>query len=391
MSTSTTARWAANANGTCASPWPFSSSGSVSRWWHSTVSSIDVVAEDHGQRGERVGERRRPLRARSAASASSVAHRLARGLDRAAGHVGLARGRGRAGRADARVGGEHRDALDAELGARDLRLHRDEALADLGRRGVDLDERLAAVDRQAHARGRVVVEALGEADVLEADARSRRRAARPRRGSCSTTPPGSSRRSRAGRRRAGGSGIARSRSSSSATGAGPRIDLAGRQRAARAHRVAEPQLDRVHARAPRRACPSAPRARSDLHRAEAAHRAARRVVGVGDVARRCARSGTSYGPGGEGGGVRARRRSSSTRRRRRRARSARGRRRARRRASRRARSASAPGGGGRGRRTTPRGRRPSSPAGRCAARAGTRGPASRGPRGRRTRRRRRPA
>ena len=60
--------------------------------------------------------------------------------------------------------------LDAELGPRDLRLQRDQALADLGRGGVHGGDRLAADDLQPDPGGRVVVEALGEADVLDAHA-----------------------------------------------------------------------------------------------------------------------------------------------------------------------------------------------------------------------------
>src|SRR3712207_1800073 len=54
------------------------------------------------------------------------------------------------------------DALDAELGAGDLLLDRDQPLADLRRRGVHGGDRLAADHLQTHARGRVVVAALGE-------------------------------------------------------------------------------------------------------------------------------------------------------------------------------------------------------------------------------------
>src|SRR3712207_1800077 len=61
------------------------------------------------------------------------------------------------------------DALDADLGAGDLLLDRDQPLADLRRRGVHGGDRLAADHLQTHARGRVVVEALGEADVLVGD------------------------------------------------------------------------------------------------------------------------------------------------------------------------------------------------------------------------------
>ena len=75
----------------------------------------------------------------AAAPLPLLAHRAARGLDRAAGHVGLARGRGRAGGADLRVRGQHEHVLHAQLGARDLPHHRDEALTDLGGRSVNLD------------------------------------------------------------------------------------------------------------------------------------------------------------------------------------------------------------------------------------------------------------
>src|SRR3954471_14502056 len=129
-----------------------------------------VGAEDLGQAGHDVGDRvRLDARALGREREQPLADRLARGLHRAAADVGLARGGARTGRGYARIRLQHRDALDAELGARDLRLYGDDALADLGRGGVDLDERALGVNRQADAGGRVVVEALGEADVLEAD------------------------------------------------------------------------------------------------------------------------------------------------------------------------------------------------------------------------------
>ena len=66
------------------------------------------------------------------------------------------------GRVDGHLG-------DAQLGAGDLRVDGDAALADLRHGGVDGGDGLAADDLHAHPGGRVVVEALGEADVLDAD------------------------------------------------------------------------------------------------------------------------------------------------------------------------------------------------------------------------------
>src|SRR5712691_8388835 len=99
---------------------------------------------------------------------NALAHRLRRLLHRPAGDVGLARGRGRARGADPRVGVEHHDVVDAQLAARDLGLDHDDPLPDLGGGGMDFDAWLAFVDEEADAGGRVVVEAFGVADVLEA-------------------------------------------------------------------------------------------------------------------------------------------------------------------------------------------------------------------------------
>src|SRR5439155_14373402 len=98
-----------------------------------------------------------------------VANRLAGGLHRAARDVRLARRGRRAGRADIRIGVEHDDVVHAKLGARDLGLHGDQALADLGRGGVHLYARLSVFREQADPGGRVVLEAFGVADVLEPD------------------------------------------------------------------------------------------------------------------------------------------------------------------------------------------------------------------------------
>ena len=111
----------------------------------------------------------------------------------------------------------------------------------------------------------------------------------------------------------------------------------------------------------------ASRGEAGLHGAEAAHRAARRVVRV-DAGRLDQRVRHLVRPAGEGRRVRGDGRRATRRRRRRRAGSASARRRAGRRGSRGAPPRSAPGGGGRGRRTTPRGRRRASPGGSvCSA------------------------
>ena len=78
-------------------------------------------------------------------------------------------------------------------------------------------------DRQPDARGRVVVEALGEHEVLEADRVARRRAGRPRRASVSDPPAGQA---RAGRR------AARRRRRRAAARAGSSMQL-GHRRACR--------------------------------------------------------------------------------------------------------------------------------------------------------------
>src|SRR4028119_1269555 len=69
--------------------------------------------------------------------------RFAGALDGGAGDVALAGGGGGAGGADPGIRGFYGDAFDAELGARDLGLQRNEPLPDLGRRRVDSHQRLA--------------------------------------------------------------------------------------------------------------------------------------------------------------------------------------------------------------------------------------------------------
>lgn len=74
-----------------------------------------------------------------------------------------------AGRAHPRVGGPDGDLGDAQLGAGDLRVDGHTALSDLRHRRVHGDDGAAADGLQADPGGGVVVEALGEADVLDAD------------------------------------------------------------------------------------------------------------------------------------------------------------------------------------------------------------------------------
>src|SRR5262249_35243438 len=82
-------------------------------------------------------------------------------------HVRLARGRRRTCGVDGRrrLFGET-DVVDPELGARDLEDHVRDALPDLGGGAVDFRR---PVRKEPDAGGAVVVEALREADVLEAD------------------------------------------------------------------------------------------------------------------------------------------------------------------------------------------------------------------------------
>ena len=123
---------------------------------------------------ERLGERRRlSLRdgRRAGGTVGELGSDLAAGrLHGAAAHRRLAGGRGRAGRPDRRWSAAmDGDALDAELGADDLREHRVQPLAELDRGGVDLGDRPVGARAQRHGRLGRVVEALAVGDVLEAD------------------------------------------------------------------------------------------------------------------------------------------------------------------------------------------------------------------------------
>ena len=214
---------------------------------------------------------------RAARAASSSLTAAQASLHRAAGHPRLARRRRRARGADLRVGRQHHHALDAELVAGDLLLHGDEPLADLGRRGVDLHERLAADHREPDAGGRVVVEALRVADVLVADgvADAAPDALAVRRVRVPTGEHGRGRPAAA----AGRATLA----SSSLDRRGAADRRPGRDHAALGERVAAPQLDRIHLQRRGELVHLRLVREAGLHGAEAAHRAARRVVGVDDV------------------------------------------------------------------------------------------------------------
>ena len=146
-STSTTARWATNANAVWQLPWPFSSSSSVGRWRYSTV-SLEHDARRSRRRPARAATPdrvdhvgavdRQPQRVEAVRRADvleqPLAHRPAGRVDRAAAHPRLARRRRRAGRADrscrsARARPRRRRGSSRAICGGD----RDEALADLGR------------------------------------------------------------------------------------------------------------------------------------------------------------------------------------------------------------------------------------------------------------------
>ena len=191
-----------------------------------------------------------------------------------------------------------RDVVRAELGARDLEHHADDALADLRRGRVDDG---AAVGAEHDAGGAEVVEAFRVADVLEPerepDAASNALAVRRVAGAA-----GQAERV-AGQRLGLGNGQGRGAQDDLARRQRAGDDLSGGQDVARLERVQQPQLDgvdpellgeQVHLRLAREA---------GLHSAEAAHRAARRVVRV-DRRRLDQRVVDPVGPERERGGVR---------------------------------------------------------------------------------------
>ena len=287
-STSHTARWAAKATATIESPCPVSGSSGC----------VGAVAVDGGL----VDRARRPAGPRAAP--------LGRALAQPLGHLrgtpcAPPRRSSRSGATPsvepaeptAVSAGSTTHALHVQLGAGDLLHARSPGPGPPRRPRVWTSASgPSAVERQAHARGGVVVEALGEGDVLEADREADAPRGCPRRGWCWRRRPGSSRRSTGLLRASGGSGMARSSSSSSRTGAGPVDHLAGGQARRRS-------TWRCAAAARPDPCPSSAGqpvhlrlvGERHLHRPEAAHGAAGRVVGVGHAARRCGRSARRRG------------------------------------------------------------------------------------------------
>ena len=92
-------------------------------------------------------------------------------------------------------------------------------------------------------------------------------------------PPGSRIGSR-GSASASGTGIAAAARMTSATGSEPGQDLPGRERVAALDRVQQPELDRVDAERLGQPVHLRLGGEAHLHGAEAAHRAARRIIGI---------------------------------------------------------------------------------------------------------------
>ena len=209
------------------------------------------------------------------------AHALTSGLDRAAGDVRLAGGRARPGGADLGVLGRDDHLLDPELGAADLLLDGDQSLADLGRGGVDGGHRAAVDDRQPDPRRGVVVEALGERDVLVGD-----RVAHAATYALAVGRVGHPARHLPEVGTAGAAGKRHRLQPLDQLGhrRGAVDDLTGRRARALVVAVAYPDLDRVEADRVGELVHQRLDRERGLHRAEAAHRSARRVVRVGAVA-----------------------------------------------------------------------------------------------------------
>ena len=174
-STSTTARWATNANAVWQLPWPYSSRSSVGGWRYSTVSSssrpavaspIDCRQPDTTSTTSVPvdGEPQcvEPVRRRHRLE-QPLPHRSTRRVDRSPAHPRLPRRRGGSGRADLGVDAVEHDLVDAEDRPGDLTGDRDEPLTHLGRGEL---ERRHTVGEPAPGR-RVVVEPLGVHEVLD--------------------------------------------------------------------------------------------------------------------------------------------------------------------------------------------------------------------------------
>ena len=156
-----------------------------------------------------------------------------------------------------------------------------------------MDDR-APVGAQHDAGCAEVVEALGEADVLVPTAKpTPRDALATRRVARAAGQPARIARASAS---ASGTGQRGRLADDLGDGQRPRDALPGRQHVAGRHRVAQPQLDGIHPELGGEPVHLRLGAEARLHRAEAAHRTARRVVRVDDRALD-QRIGTAYGPG----------------------------------------------------------------------------------------------
>ena len=157
----------------------------------------------------------------------------------------------------------------------DLLLHGHQPLTHLGGRGVDLGQRLPAGQRQPHPGGRVVVEALRVADVLDAH-----RVAHPTHHALAAGYVG-----HAAGEPAAVVGLGHRAHARQQLFHGRRAahGHAGRQRGAGRERVAAPQLDGVEPELGGQAVHLRLVGEAGLDGAEASHRPARRVVGVDHV------------------------------------------------------------------------------------------------------------
>src|SRR5699024_747211 len=96
-------------------------------------------------------------------------HRVTGGPNGPAGHISLSGGRGGTTITDAGVHRLHGHSLQSQFGTHDLLHHGDKSLTDLAARAPHGRAEFSCHDPQRDPRGRVVVESLGETDVLDAD------------------------------------------------------------------------------------------------------------------------------------------------------------------------------------------------------------------------------
>ena len=194
-------------------------------------------------------------------------------VDGPAAHPRLARGRGAARRPHVGADRCEHDPVDAEHGARDLLGEHEEALTHFG--SGELERRDAA--RELHPRGAGVVEALAVHEVLDrhapADAAAHARLLGGQAGPARQVERVGTGRERRGQRDLGGLADA------ALDGRHAVDDLAGDEAVTGVHRVAQAHLHGVEACRRRDAVHLALVGEAGLHDAEAAHGAARRVVG----------------------------------------------------------------------------------------------------------------